>query len=82
MSAKAQHAVPKAERLVAQGRVRFLPNARVYVVNGRKHMHPVIVDGAYRYCLTCDCGDCDHADAVTESRAPRQRRRARALRLL
>lgn len=83
MSAKPQsRAVPKPERLVATGRVRFLPDARVYVVTGRKRVHPVIVDGEHRYCVTCACCDCDHADAVAESRRPRQRRRARALRLL
>lgn len=75
-------AVSKPERLVALGRVRFLPSARVYTVHGRKRAHVVIVDGDHAGCMTCGDGGCDHIDAVVVARQPRQRRRARALKLL
>lgn len=79
---KQENVVPKADRWVALGRVRFLAGARVYSVRGNKRVHIVIVDCGHVGCMTCGDGGCDHADAVIASRRPRQRRRARSLRLL
>jgi hypothetical protein len=63
----------KARRLHADGKVRYLPNARVYTVQGDHAPYIVVADGDQ---LTCNCphhGTCSHMAAVRIARRDGER---------
>lgn len=63
----------KARRLHADGKVRYLPNARVYTVQG-DHAPYIVV--ANEDALTCNCphhGTCSHMQAVRIARRDGER---------
>jgi hypothetical protein len=63
-------AIDKAARLIAAGRVRAVPDARVYVVQGDTDEYRVIASGEGIFCpCAARTPLCSHVLAVTQIRA-------------
>jgi predicted nucleic acid-binding Zn finger protein len=62
------HMARKGRRLVAQGKVRFVPTGRVYVVAGDHDTYIVTVAGELAACSCAANGTCSHIQAVRIAR--------------